>query len=193
MDEWVKRALAKWPDVPALYGWLRLSRRGHWLIRGERIANARIRTVINRNYAADDAGCWFFQNGPQRGYMALDYAPFILRAQADERLITHNDLTVTRIEAASLDEDGSVTLLTEHGPGLLDDHDLDWALSRLLCDGEAVSEAALLDALEKPGGRDSGLQLRVASGDPVPVQRCDSAALPDHYHFVRDPEPADGD
>jgi hypothetical protein len=25
------------------------------------------------------------------------------------------------------------------------------------------------------------------------VQRCDSAALPDHYHFVRDPEPADGD
>ena len=28
MDESVIRALAKWPNVPAVYGWLSLSRRG---------------------------------------------------------------------------------------------------------------------------------------------------------------------
>ncbi len=35
MEDWVYRALEKWPNVPHLYGWLRLDRRGRWLIRGE--------------------------------------------------------------------------------------------------------------------------------------------------------------
>ena len=28
LDEQVRRAMQKWPQVPAVYGWLRLSRRG---------------------------------------------------------------------------------------------------------------------------------------------------------------------
>ena len=35
MDEDVLRAMTRWPDVPAVYGWLSLDRRGRWLIRGE--------------------------------------------------------------------------------------------------------------------------------------------------------------
>ena len=35
MDEAVHRALAKWPNVPACYGWLALDRRGRWRMRDE--------------------------------------------------------------------------------------------------------------------------------------------------------------
>jgi len=33
MDQTVLRSLAKWPEVPAVYGWLALDRRGNWLLR----------------------------------------------------------------------------------------------------------------------------------------------------------------
>ena len=37
MDEMVARSLAKWPNVPAVFGWLELDRRGNWRIKGEKI------------------------------------------------------------------------------------------------------------------------------------------------------------
>ena len=79
MDEIVKQGMAKWPNVPSVYGWLGLDRRGHWLIKGERIANTIVADFIGRNYERDDRGRWFFQNGPQRVFIALDYTPFVYR------------------------------------------------------------------------------------------------------------------
>ena len=84
MDEMVARSLAKWPNVPAVYGWLALDRRGNWLIKGERIANRALREFIARNYEADERGCWFFQNGPQRVFVVLDFAPFVYRVVSPE-------------------------------------------------------------------------------------------------------------
>ena len=192
MDEWVKRALAKWPDVPALYGWLRLTRRGHWLIKDESISNPKIIRVINRNYAADDQGRWYFQNGPQRGYIALDYAPFVLRSQADGSLATHNELGVTSATAAHMDEEGSFVLVTEHGPGLISDHDLDWVLSRLRLGDVPVSEQALEDALALDSGVQTELHLH-AFDSVVPVLRYDSSALEQRLGFCRNPEPEAGE
>lgn len=190
MDDWVKRALAKWPDVPALYGWLRLTRRGHWLIKDEAITNPRIIRVINRNYGVDDQGRWFFQNGPQRGYIALDYAPFVLRSNDAGELHTHNELKVTSATGVYLDEEGSLVLETEHGPGLVNDHDLDWALSRLQINGAAVSDEQLLHALEQPSGAATALVLQ-AFGQLCPVQRCDSGDMPSRLQFCRVPAPED--
>src|SRR2546427_12526171 len=53
MDEIVLRSMLKWPDVPAVYGWLSLDRRGSWMIktvagRFERIAHAAIKECIGR-------------------------------------------------------------------------------------------------------------------------------------------------
>jgi len=39
MDPIVARAMARWPNVPAVYGWLALDRRGNWLIKAERITH----------------------------------------------------------------------------------------------------------------------------------------------------------
>ena len=36
MDDIVKQAIAKWPNVPHCYGWLALDARGNWRMRDER-------------------------------------------------------------------------------------------------------------------------------------------------------------
>ena len=81
MDDIVKQALKKWPNVPHCYDWLALDARGDWYMRDERIQHAgpfpqvkgsriqheKLREFIERNYLHDDAGCWFFQNGAAAG------------------------------------------------------------------------------------------------------------------------------
>lgn len=93
MDDIVKAALAKWPHVPHCYGWLALDARGDWYMRddrtqsagpfphpkGSRILHDKLQEFIGRNYEADDSGCWFFQNGPQRVYVELEAAPWVWR------------------------------------------------------------------------------------------------------------------
>lgn len=79
MDETVLAAMARWPDVPHVYGWLSLTARGQWRMRGEPIANAAIRDFIGRNYGCDEDGRWFFQNGPQRVYVTLELTPWVYR------------------------------------------------------------------------------------------------------------------
>jgi hypothetical protein len=122
MDEMVVRSLAKWPNVPAVYGWLDLDRRGNWLIKGERIGNVALREFIARNYAADARGCWFFQNGPQRVYVRLAYTPFVVHYEG-ERLVDHCGQEFPAA-GALLDDEGSVLIHGPRGIALLDDRDL---------------------------------------------------------------------
>lgn len=192
MDEWVERALAKWPNVPALYGWLGLTRRGRWLIKGETISNPKIIRVINRNYAADEQGRWFFQNGPQRGYIKLEYAPLILRSENNGSLTTHTGVAVESAQGAYVDEEGSFILDTPLGAGLLSDHDLDWALDRLCVNGAPVTEAQLATALAQASGTTTELTLQVFNRE-LPVQRCDAQALGHALGFVREPAPLTGE
>jgi len=123
MDEIVARSLARWPNVPAVYGWLQLDRRGNWLIKGERIGNAALREFIGRNYEADERGCWFFQNGPQRVYVQLAYTPLVMHYEG-ERLFDHCGRAVEVLETF-LDDEGSVLIRGDRGIGLLDDRDLE--------------------------------------------------------------------
>ena len=128
MDPSVLRARARWPDVPVVYGWLALDRRGNWLLkepasgRFARIGNDALRAFIARNYDADERGCWFFQNGPQRVFVSLRYAPLVLH-YAGEALQDHCGRPA-RAQATYLDEEGSVLIEVERGLGLLDDRDL---------------------------------------------------------------------
>ena len=136
MDEIVKAALKKWPSVPHCYGWLALDARGDWYMRddriqaagpfpqvkGSRILHDKLREFIHRNYEHDEAGCWFFQNGPQRVYVELEAAPWVLRVQG-EAVATHTGLPA-RVSATWLDERGRLFAATEHGLGLVHSQDM---------------------------------------------------------------------
>lgn len=194
MEAWVHRALEKWPNVPALFGWLGLDRRGRWLIRGEHISRPQIIDTINPNYAADAHGRWYFQNGPQRGYVTLESAPLVLRTDGAQHLLTHTGQPVDAARAAFLDQDGALWLRTAHGPAVLEGEDLQWALPRLYAAGDnrPIDEDDLATALALPSGQTSGLHLRLGS-QALRVRRLDSAEAPQRLGFVRDPQPLPGE
>ena len=97
MDPMVLQAMAKWPNVPHCYGWLGLDARGNWYMRDDRaqaagsfqsglphskgslLKHEKLIDFIQRNYASDAQGQWFFQNGPQRVYVELEATPWIWR------------------------------------------------------------------------------------------------------------------
>jgi DUF2946 family protein len=122
MDEIVARSLAKWPNVPGVYGWLSLDRRGNWLIKGERIANRALREFIARNYEADEKGRWYFQNGPQRVYATLAYTPLVVHYEGDH-LVDHCGRPFSP-SGAFQDDEGSVLFEGGGTAALLDDRDL---------------------------------------------------------------------
>ena len=144
MDDIVRQALKKWPNVPHCYDWLALDARGDWYMRddriqragpfpqvkGSRIQHEKLREFIERNYWHDEAGCWFFQNGPQRVYVALEAAPWVWRLGVDGRAanaITSHTGLPARYESAWLDEAGRLFLATDLGLGLV--HTLDMELA----------------------------------------------------------------
>ena len=140
MDAIVEAALKKWPNVPHCYGWLALDARGDWYMRddriqaagefpavkGSRIEHEKLREFIARNYAADAAGCWFFQNGPQRVYVELEAAPWVWRLRAGEggslQVASHTGRDAVAGESF-IDESGRLFLATDIGLGLV--HTLD--------------------------------------------------------------------
>jgi hypothetical protein len=137
MDEIVKAALKKWPNVPHCYAWLALDARGEWYMRddriqaagpfpqvkGSRILHEKLREFIERNYLADPAGCWFFQNGPQRVYVELEAAPWVWRVTGPQHTIVSHTGRAAKFESAWLDEHGRLFLATDIGLGIV--HTLD--------------------------------------------------------------------
>ena len=157
MDESVLAALQRWPNVPAVYGWLSLDARGSWRLHplgdglnggpGETISSPQIIAFIHRNYDHDAQGNWFFQNGPQRVYVRLDAAPFIVRLAGDSGgFETHTGLPVRNVTQWLLDEQGRLFAHTEHGAAIIDSRDLASVLERL----RSPDGTALIDLLEQP-------------------------------------------
>lgn len=188
MEDWVYRALEKWPNVPALFGWLGLDRRGRWTIRGELIGRPQIIDTLNPNYAADEHGRWYFQNGPQRGYVALESAPLVLRTDGRDRLLTHTGLGVEVAESGWLDENGALWLRTAHGPAVLEGDDLNWVLERLRGPRTPVDEELLAEALALASGAQTPLSLRLGDAT-LALGRLDFDAAPRVLGFVREPQP----
>jgi hypothetical protein len=136
MDDIVRQAIAKWPNVPHCYGWLGLDARGQWFMRDDRVQaggpfpqsrgsllrHDKLVDFIHRNYERDDTGCWFFQNGPQRVYVELEAAPLVLRVGPGDDVTTHTG-QVLAARGSVVDEEGRLYVATDRGLGLV--HTLD--------------------------------------------------------------------
>lgn len=169
MDDIVKQAIAKWPNVPDCYGWLGLDARGRWYMRddatqaqgpfpqarGSLLQHGKLIEFIERNYESDAQGRWFFQNGPQRVYVELEITPVIWRIEPDFTLVTHTGRQSTARECL-LDEAGRLYLFDGTVLGLV--HTLDM---------ETAAEA-----------------VESQQWNPLPVQAAD---LPVRYSYVLQP------
>ncbi len=137
MDDLVKQAMQKWPNVPHCYGWLGLDQRGDWYMRddqtqalgnfaqakGSRLQHDKLIAFIERNYLADEHGQWFFQNGPQRVFVELLAAPFVWRIHDDWRVWSANGQPQQVLNCV-VDEAGHVYLSTHAGLGLVHTQDV---------------------------------------------------------------------
>lgn len=144
MDDIVRQAMAKWPNVPDCFGWLGLDARGNWYMRDDRcqalgafasgypgakgslLQHAKLIDFIQRNYACDAQGRWYFQNGPQRVYVELEAAPFVWRIAADGTIAAHSGQGAD-YRSSMVDEYGWLYLETSIGWGLV--HTQDMALA----------------------------------------------------------------
>jgi hypothetical protein len=197
VDEIVLRAMAKWPNVPSVYGWLALDRRGNWLIKRETIGNEALNAFISRNYLQDDAGRWFFQNGPQRVFLDLDYTPHVYRVTNDVKaplaLITHTGDNVNTLLGAWIDEQGAVLIETNRGIGLVHDQDLDPLLLASMIDvnGNVIEEGAfdeLLQVIEHQCPIPLWLRFRDSNVRLEPIK---SAEVPKRFGFDAHPSSPD--
>jgi hypothetical protein len=196
MDERVLQAKARWPNVPAAWGWLFLDRRGAWRLvdrgapgfdpirdgRGDPIRHEALIDFIARNYSCLDDGSWFFQNGPQRVFVDLELAPNIWRLAPQPDgvvLVAHTGEIASWVDRLGVDSDGVVWAQTDLGPGAIDDRQL-----AALLDQVDAKDDAIGDFFDSAG---SAVRVRFR-GHPEPLPLTpftQSAAL--EFGFVRQP------
>ncbi len=194
MDDIVLRAMQKWPNVPRVFGWLQLDRRGEWLLKDRsgafgRIANPAFASFIGRNYACDDEGRWFFQNGPQRVFVGLHYTPWVYRLDdRGDALVAHTGRRATRLSELFLDESGALLAADEQGVGVLLDRDLGAVLECLQQENPALREDELLDLAAPRESMEVTL-----FGARVPLSAVRSQEVPARFGFVAWPAPPEGE
>jgi len=190
MDAAVVAAMARWPNVPALYGWLSLDRRGQWRLQGEPIRHSGMVAFFSRNYAATPNGEWFSQNGPQRVFVSLDYTPWVLRWNEEEGFLCHTGEPACEPSGAWLDEEGSLLVAFSAGIGLVCDQDLPALITRFstATNRVCVEGSDGIEALEAfLAGNSPHLWLDLPRGS-LQVQAIDSRSVPNRFGFTPKPQ-----
>ena len=195
MDEIVRQALAKWPNVPDCYGWLALDARGMFRMRdaavqaagarGEVIRHAALLSFIHRNYQKNIDGAWYFQNGPQRVYVQLEQTPFIARTDPTHEFVTHDGDALAPIETIWITHEGRLILGAGERIAMIDDRDLAECLPKLSLGHKPVADADLIAWLAEPHGE---LQFMYA-GCTLTVRRLPEQDLGNTLGFQQNPRP----
>jgi hypothetical protein len=194
MDDIVKQAMAKWPNVPHCYGWLALDARGGWRMRdeaaqhanapGDRLNNAALLAFINRNYASDERGCWYFQNGPQRVYVNLETTPYVARTDPALGLVVQTGEALGPLEHAYMTPSGALLVQASAKLAQVDDRDVAQLIAAMEKDGAPVADEALMAWLETGDGT---VSLSV-HGAGVAVERLPDGELGQRFGFVTLPQ-----
>ncbi len=205
MDQSVIDALQRWPNVPAVYGWLSLSARGDWRLHplgdaqrgesGEGISNPQIIGFMGRNYASEPDGKWYFQNGPQRVYVRLDAAPYVAHVEpTGAKLVTHNGLSIGQVLEWRTDEMGQLYAQTNLGGARIDDRDL-IDLAEILQTPQGLSLLEVLELSQQPAGIATPSLFDPtghypALSQPVPCRSVLNKDIPQQLGFIKNPHSA---
>ena len=187
MAERVLRGMSKWPDVPSVYNWLSLDRRGRWLMKGSEITHPLLLGFINQHYFAAADRSYYFQNGPQQVFIELEMTPYVFGLAGDQ-LVTQNHLQVGQVTDAWLSDQGDLLLQTDLGPGVIDDRFLALVEEWFTVDGDRDQALAKLLDGETNGG------VRLFServGLDLPLRPMASAQMESTLGFVARPAPPD--
>lgn len=194
MDDIVKQAMAKWPNVPYCYGWLALDARGAWRMRdeaaqragapGDRLTNAALVGFIARNYLSDERGCWYFQNGPQRVYVNVETTPFIARTDPAQGLVLHTGQPLGAPDEVFLTDAGGIVLRAGQVVAQVDDRDAAQLLQAFELDGRPAAIEDVMAWLEGGAGE---LALRWQERS-IAVGRLAADDVPGRFGFVRRPD-----
>jgi hypothetical protein len=193
MDEIVRQAMAKWPNVPHCRGWLALDARGAFRMRdeaaqaanaaGDVIRHPALLSFIYRNYSHDEHGAWYFQNGPQRVYVELAATPYIARTAPMGGFVTHDGEPLPPVDAAWITDEGRLVLEAGGKIAMVDDRDLAECVGMLRMDGTPVDDEVLMIWLERMQGE---LQLDTGTRQ-VPVRPLQSGELSARLGFIAHP------
>lgn len=202
MDNIVKAAIAKWPNVPYCYGWLALDARGIWRMRDERcqalnlpgdpIRHATLLNFINRNYQHDEQGCWYFQNGPQRVYVDLETTPYIAHTtpSTPSGFALHHGEPLLAIDHVYFDPAGILVLQSATILAQINDRDLSECLSMLRIEGKELTDEDLLQWLsDDTHPIQISLLISAEKNNLIPVQRADIASLMRQHGYQQQPRP----
>jgi hypothetical protein len=194
MDDVVRQAIAKWPNVPHCFGWLKLDARGHWRMRderaqqldlpGDKIAHPALLGFINRNYTHDEEGRWYFQNGPQRVYVDLEFTPHIVRTDPVAGFIIQTGAALDAISQIWMTQEGQLVLASETLVAGLDDRDAAAVLATLTVARRAASDEEIMEWLE---GSDEVALIFPHGGSERPLQRIRADELAAKFGFVLHP------
>lgn len=177
----VERALARWPHVPAAFGWLALDRRGHWSVPDGRITHPGTIAFLQSHYGADEQGRWFVQNGPQRAYVTLDLAPWVFSLDGAGALVAFNGRRIEAPRMLVVTDSGEVLLMTDIGLGNVLDKDLAPFIEQLDSAPDGVSPLAVLTGEARGTLRYQGCAL--------PLERLPAVALPARFGYTLTPQP----
>lgn len=199
MDDIVLQAMAKWPNVPHCYGWLALDARGTWRMRdeaaqrtdapGDKLTNTALVGFINRNYLADERGCWYFQNGPQRVYVNLEATPYIARTDPQQGLVLQTGQAPGAIEQVFMTDAGAIIVRAGKVLAQIDDRDVAQLLQLMTLDGNPVADDALLRWLESGAQQGAGGKLALRWQDrQLDVERLAAQEAPQRFGYVQRPD-----
>lgn len=205
VDDLVEKALARWPNVPAIAGWLKLNLQGDWLLTGPvpeglTISHPRILNFMARNYGCEPDGRYYFQNGPQKAYVHLAYTPWVYRIHplesGDLMLSTHTGL-LDWPQALFQDEQGRVLIQGEQGIGLLHSNDMELLAAGLVDTGGQLCHKAVWAVPEVDPDTLIAARTRLRKGKNTPtgqrecsfeVECIQSSQVAERFNFDPSPE-----
>ena len=194
-----KKSPVKWPNVPDVYNWLVLDERGNWLIKKEKIFHKGLIDFINAQYTVDDKGRWFFQNGPQRVFVTLEYTPYVLTLASHDSVIyfkTQTNENVETIDKLWIDNKGRLLVSWESNIGLVCDRDLPLLADKLSHNNKSIDQmdpnelASIRHQI--PSGGETSLTLMM-NRKTYNIFFIDEVEVSKLFSFNLKPNPPDGD